>query len=194
MLTACNPVTVKGGTGPRHATFWMPANASAGSNSTMLYVANELANTVNAFSVSYPASGCPVITLTQSLSPFPNGGSAPSGTKVAEVHTKGSFLYNTNRVDKSFSGNDSITAWSISSTGAISEIGFTDVYGTYPRTFSINSAGTLVAIGDQTTANVVIVSRNTTTGLLGSLVANLRIGSTGIPENENGLSSVVFAD
>lgn len=64
--------------------------------------------------------------------------------------------------------------------------------GTYPRTFSINKAGDLVVIGDQTTANVVVVKRDVATGLLGTQVASMRIGSTGTPENDNGLSAVLW--
>jgi 6-phosphogluconolactonase (cycloisomerase 2 family) len=69
-----------------------------------------------------------------------------------------------------------------------------DSHGTYPRTFSINADGTYMAIGDQTTANVAIVTRDTSTGELGDLVANLRIGSKGYPENEDGLSAVLWAE
>lgn len=161
-----------------------------------MFVANELANTVSAFKATYPstAGGCITFAQQQSLSPFPNNQAAPSGTKVAEVHTKGNFLYNTNRVDKTFSGNDSVATWSLSSTGTMSFQGLTDSYGTYPRTFSINAAGDLLAVGDQTTANVAVLKRDVNSGALGPLVANMRIGVVGTPENENGLSSVVFVD
>jgi 6-phosphogluconolactonase (cycloisomerase 2 family) len=66
--------------------------------------------------------------------------------------------------------------------------------GTYPRTFAIAKAGDLVAIGDQTTANVAVVKRNNETGLLGPQVASMRIGSVGQPENDNGLSAVLWDD
>lgn len=158
-----------------------------------MYVANELANTVSAFSVSYPSSGCPSFTKTQELHPFPNNAAAPSGTKVGEIHVKGNFVYNTNRVDKTFSGNDSVATWNLSSTGVMTFDGLTNAYGTYPRTFSINSAGTFIAVGDQTTSNVAILTRNATTGDLGTLVANLRVATTGTPENEDGLSAILWA-
>lgn len=131
---------------------------------------------------------------TQSLNPYPGNKAAPKGAKVAEVRVKDGFLYATNRNDKSFSPDDSVASFSISSTGSISFLNLTSSYGTYPRTFAINKAGTFLAIGDQTTANVAIVARDPTTGLLGSEVASLRIGSAGTPENEDGLSSVVWAE
>jgi 6-phosphogluconolactonase (cycloisomerase 2 family) len=159
----------------------------------MMYVANELANTVTSFSVSYPSSGCMAFEKQQELSPFPDNADAPSGTKVGEVHVKDNFVYNSNRADGSFSGNDSIATWSLSSTGAMTFQGLTNSYGTYPRTFAINAAGTYMAVGDQTTANVAILERDPSTGELGDLVANLRIGSIGHAENEDGLSAVVWA-
>lgn len=62
------------------------------------------------------------------------------------------------------------------------------------RTFDINKAGDAVAIGDQTTSNVAIVARDRSTGRLGNQIANLRIGAAGRPENEDGLSAVVWAE
>jgi hypothetical protein len=38
------------------------------------------------------------------------------------------------------------------------------------------------------------VARDTKTGKLVQRVADLRIGATGIPENEDGLSAVVWAE
>lgn len=159
ILTACPAVSVTAGTGPRHATFWVPTKRTkcraTAPKGTMMYVANELANSVSAFAVTYPSTGgCPTFAKTQELHPFPNNAAAPSGTKVGEIHVKGNYVYNSNRVDKSFSGNNSVATWSLSSTGVMTFDGLTDAYGTYPRTFSINADGTYIAIGDQTIANV----------------------------------------
>jgi 6-phosphogluconolactonase (cycloisomerase 2 family) len=89
-----------------------------------MFVANELANSVSSFSVSYPSSGCMSFTKQQELSPFPDNEDAPYGTKVGEIHVKGNFVYNSNRADGSFSGNDSIATWSLSSDG---EMTFVDI-------------------------------------------------------------------
>lgn len=128
MLTNCPSLNVTGGTGPRHAVFWDPSNSSPSQNSStgwVMYVANELANTVSAFSVAYPSNACISFTKQQELSPFPNNAKAPIGTKVAEVHTHGNILYSSNRADKSFSGNDSIVSWTLSETGNMTLKGFT---------------------------------------------------------------------
>jgi hypothetical protein len=37
-----------------------------------------------------------------------------------------------------------------------------------------------------------VVKRNVTTGLLGQQVASLRVGNTGTPESENGISAVLW--
>lgn len=160
----------------------------------MLYVANELANSVSGWSVDYASGGCMSLTLRNSLTPYQGNSSAPFGTKLGEIRVKGNFLYTSNRNDKKFSGNDSITQYTISSTGSLTWTDITSSYGTYPRTFDINQAGDYVAIGDQTTSNVAIVKRDPTTGKLTGQVANLRIGAAGTPENEDGLSAVVWAE
>jgi 6-phosphogluconolactonase (cycloisomerase 2 family) len=134
------------------------------------------------------------LSLKQALTPYQGNSSATQGTKVGEIKLKGNFLYTTNRNDKKFSPNDSLTQFTIASDGALTWTATTSSYGTYPRTFDINKAGDYVAIGDQTTANVAIVKRDTVTGKLGDRVADLRIGTTGTPENEDGVSAVVWAE
>jgi 6-phosphogluconolactonase (cycloisomerase 2 family) len=134
------------------------------------------------------------LSLLNTLTPYAGNASAPQGTKVAEVRVKDNFLYSTNRNDKKFSGNDSITQYIIAADGRLSWTELTSSYGTYPRTFDINKAGDYVAVGDQTTSNVAVVARDRTTGRLGKLVASLRVGPAGTPENEDGLSAVVWAE
>jgi 6-phosphogluconolactonase (cycloisomerase 2 family) len=197
-LTECPPAKPPPGTGPRHGVFWTPTASNSRARravaDTMLYTANELTNTVHGYSVSYPSGGCLTLTLKQALTPYQGNASATTGTKIGEIRVKGNFLYTSNRVDKKFSGNDSMTQYNIASDGSLAWKALSSSYGTYPRTFDINKAGDFVAIGDQTTSNVAIVARDPTTGALGSLVANLRIATTGIPENEDGLSAVVWAE
>mgnify|MGYP003624097331 CR=1 FL=1 len=134
------------------------------------------------------------LTFKQSLTPYEGNSTAVRGTKIGELKVKGNFVYTSNRNDKKFSPNDSISQYTISSDGSFSWTATTSSYGTYPRTFDINKAGDFVAIGDQTTANVAIVPRDPETGKLGDRVADLRIGATGIPENEDGISAVVWAE
>lgn len=135
------------------------------------------------------------LTLKQTLSPYEGNRSAVAGTKLGEIKVKDNFLYTSNRNDKKFSASeDSLSQFTISSDGSIAWTDTTSSYGTYPRTFDINKVGDFVAIGDQTTANVAIVARDVRTGKLGKRVADLRIGTVGTPENEDGLSAVVWAE
>lgn len=189
-LTECGTGKPVPGTGPRHGVFW------GSSANTTLFIANELSNSVSGWKVGYPSSsgGCLTLTLRDTLTPYQGNFSAPMGTKVGEIRIKDEFLYVSNRNDKKFSGNDSITQYTISADGRIVWTDNTSSYGTYPRTFDINKAGDYVAVGDQTTSNVAVVARDVVTGRLGKLAANLRIGSAGRPENEDGLSAVLWAE
>ena len=197
-LTDCPVVKTSAGTGPRHGAFWVPSAGSSRvrrAEGTVLFVANELSNSLSGWAVTYPSGGCLTLTLKQTLTPYANNAAAPKGTKVGEVKVKGNFVYTSNRNDKKFGAQaDSITQFTISSSGSISFTELTSSYGWYPRTFDINQAGDYVAIGDQTTANVAIVKRDVVTGKLTGQVANLRIGSAGSAENEDGVSAVVWAE
>ncbi|CAK7224599.1 hypothetical protein SBRCBS47491_005606 [Sporothrix bragantina] len=193
-LTECPAAQTGAADGPRHGSWWVPKAGST--DGTMLYVANELANSVTVWQATYPSggSGCLTLKKTQSLSAYPAGKSAPANSKTAEVHTAGNFVYATNRNDKSFGATqDSVATYSVDpATGALTFVESTDAHAYYTRTFQINKAGTLVAFGGQTSSNVAIVERNTTTGRLGSLVANLVVGTPGTAGNEDGLSAVIW--
>ena len=182
-LTACPSYVEVGGTGPRHGAF--------SSDGKVLYIGNELANTVHAFTFAY-TNGCLALTRFQTLTTFANNATAPRGNKVGEVKVRDGFLYVSNRRDLSFSPNDSIATFALDAAGTMTFLDITSSGGTYPRTFDISKAGDFMVIGDQTTANVVVVKRNASTGRLGPQVASLRIGSTGTPESDNGLSAVLW--
>ena len=72
----------------------------------------------------------------------------------------------------------------------------TSSYGLLPIIFEINKAGDYVAIGDQTSDNVAIVKRNTTTGKLGALAANLTVTGPSDTNSSNpvGLNTVIWAE
>lgn len=196
-LTECGAGKPAPGSGPRHGAFWSPTGVRSRvqrADNTFLFVANELANTLSSWTVTYPAGGCLTLTLKHTLTPYQGNSTAVRGTKLGEVKVKGNYVYTSNRNDKKFSPNDSMTQYTIAANGTFTFTENTSSYGTYPRTFDINKAGDFVAIGDQTSSNVAIVARNPTTGKLGERVADLRIGATGIPENEDGLSAVVWAE
>ena len=188
-LKQCANAQTGAGDGPRHGAWY-----TSPSGATSLYIVNELGNSVTAWQVTYPADGCLTLKKTQALPTYPAGKTAPAGSKAAEVHVSGNFLYAANRNDQSFgSQKDSMVTYSIDpATGAITFVEATSAYSWFPRTFAINKAGDLVAIGGQTSSNVAIVARNTTSGRLGNLIATLPIANPGTVNNEDGLSAVIW--
>lgn len=199
LLTECPPAQANPGDGPRHAAFWSPADADDG-GAAAVAVVNELSNSVTAWAVSYPAegeSGCLTLTALETLSTLPEGVSFPAGAKAGEVRVRDDFVYVSNRADESFGDEqDSIATYRLS-RGCDGAIGleFVEIVNShsyFPRTFEINDAGDLVAVGGQTSATVAVLERNTTDGRLGGLVASVRVGNRGIPQNEDGLSAVIW--
>ncbi|KAF9871774.1 hypothetical protein CkaCkLH20_10708 [Colletotrichum karsti] len=187
-LTECPSAQAGLGDGPRHGAFWTQANT------TLLFTVNELSNSITSWSVTYEPSGCLNLLKNQTISTFPAGVAAPSGSKAAEVHVKGNFVYASNRYDRSFGAQeDSLATYSIDpSSGEVKFVETTSAYSFFPRTFAIKKDGTLVAIGGQTSANVAIVERNTTSGKLGRLVASIKVGNPGTINQEDGLSAVIW--
>ena len=60
-LTSCGNYVEDGGTGPRHGSF--------STDGKILYIGNELSNTVHAFTVAY-TNGCIALTRFQTLTTF----------------------------------------------------------------------------------------------------------------------------
>jgi len=195
-LTECPSAKSAPGAGPRHGVFRTSASSQhkRAAAATSFYLANELANAVSRWSVSYPSGGCLTLEWQQTLTPYQGNSTAPSGTGVGEIRLKDNFLYMSNRNDTKFSPNDSITQYTIAADESLTWTDNTSSYGIYPRTFDINKSGDYVAIGDQATANVAIVARDPKTGKLGKRVADLRIGAVGTPGSEEGISSVLWAE
>lgn len=167
----------------------------------MLYIVNELDNTLTAFTVDYntPSSSssslsCPIFTEKQSITPYPDG-NIPNGASVSEIQVSNNFIYVSIRSDHGFQSNDSIATLTANpQNGTLAFQDLTSAYGTVPRTFVINKAGDLVAIGNQASSNVVIVRRDPRTGRLGDEVASLQVGEAGRVGYSEGLSSVVWGE
>ena len=87
---------------------------------------------------------------------------------------------------------DSIATFSVAPGSANFTLeGTSNAYGSGPRTFDISPDGNFIAIGDQLSGDVHIVTRNPGTGVLGAVAASINVvektTSTGL-----GLSSVIF--
>lgn len=189
-LTSCGQAKTGAGDGPRHIKFW---KSDAGVQ--IAYTVNELGNSVSSWAVSDSGS-CLSLSKLQTLSTFAAGKKGSSMTKAAEIQIAGSWLYAANRADKAFGNEqDSIAIYKIdSSTGQLSWQEAANSYSFYPRTFVFNKAGTLAAIGGQTSANVAIVERDPATGKLGKLLSTVQVGNKGRAGEEDGLSAVVWIE
>lgn len=200
-LNTCPPLNYTAGGGPRHGVFSTASEdqelrvkgsrAPLDSAETVLYVAGELSGKVEAFAVSYEDSGCLAFKQIEAEVPYPE--ELPEGASLSEIRLVDSHLYVSVRQDKAFDGNDSIAKFVLDRDGTFE---FQDIHtsgGEVPRTFAINKAGDLVAVGNQVSSNVAIVERDPDTGLLGSIVASLLIGTPGDPDNSvSGLSSIIW--
>ena len=202
VLTPCPSYNATPGSGPRHAAFKVTGN------NTFMYLASELANNITACHVTYPSTGCLAFEALEKLYPFP--GAPPAGSAVGEIRVvvslyalistkskcsfdQGNNVYNSNR-NTSAALIDSLATFSLSpSPGDFAFQNLTSTYGSWPRTFVVNKAGTLVAIGDQDSGSVVIVGRDCKTGVLGPQLASVVVGPTG-SNGTGGLSSVIFGE
>jgi 6-phosphogluconolactonase (cycloisomerase 2 family) len=211
-LSRCPSVNITFGSGPRHGVFWTDGTgteqwwASAGSGDpqrqrhmwapvgkTLMYLVNEIGGTMMVFDVAYSRSGCMSFYKKQTLVPYTNG-SMPEAASPSEIRQIGDTFYVSVRSDGRFPGkNDSMVTLDHSPrSGLMTLRNTTPAYGKVPRTFAINRAGDLVAIGNQASATVVVVRRDRETGNLGEQVAILQVGEPGKVGTAEGLSSVIW--
>jgi 6-phosphogluconolactonase len=138
------------GAGPRH--FVLHPNAK------FLYVIDEVASTVTAF--SYDAVGGKLQLLT-AVSTLPEGFKGSNDTAEIKVSPDGKFLYGSNR------GHDSIATFSLdSATGTSKFVESVSTGGKTPRNFEIAPGGDYVFAANQESNNVVIFKVDKTTGHL----------------------------
>jgi 6-phosphogluconolactonase (cycloisomerase 2 family) len=202
-LDECPSTNVTFGSGPRHGVFWTDGTDRvtegathqrklAAVGKTMLYLVNEIGGTMMVYDVSYSRSGCLSLEKTQTIVPYPKG-VMPDGATPAGITRIGDALYVSIRTDQGFRPNDSMVALDRSpKDGSVKVRNSSSAHGKVPRTFVINRAGNLVAIGNQASATVSIVRRDRQTGNLGDEVAVLQVGEPGKVGSAEGLSSVIW--
>ncbi|KAG9259088.1 Lactonase, 7-bladed beta-propeller-domain-containing protein [Emericellopsis atlantica] len=181
-LEPVEPLEVPAGSGPRHAAFAVIDDA------TYLYIVNELANTILAYTVTYTESGMSFDEIYHS-SIYGEDGQVPDGVTSAEIlvtpDQKNVIL--SSRMDKSFEipafdGDGSVTSDTLAnfaidqSTGVPELLQTVPAGGMQPRQFSTNAEGSLVTVGLQGDGRVVVIERDVETGMLGDFVAWLDVG------------------
>jgi 6-phosphogluconolactonase len=163
-LTPAAPpsASVKGGAGPRHLTF----DASG----AHVYVINEMACTITAFTRNLSNGS---LTELQTISSLPPGDAAQPGYSTAEIALapSGKFLYGSTR------GHDSISVYSVDpASGRLNFVTDTKLPGKTPRGFGITPDGAYMLVAHQDSDSVVVFKIDKTTGKLTATPTSVTIG------------------
>jgi 6-phosphogluconolactonase len=143
------------GQGPRHIAF-----APSGK---MVYLINETASTMTAF--SYDATSG-ALTATQTVSTLASG-TAAAGMTGAEVwvHPSGKWLYGSNRDGSTTGGKDSIAVFDLDGAGKMTLATTVKSGGVGPRSFTLDPTGQWLLVANQTSGNVVVFKIDQTSGI-----------------------------
>ncbi|KAL7937996.1 Lactonase, 7-bladed beta-propeller domain-containing protein [Trichoderma chlorosporum] len=177
-LTTITPVNVKPGSGPRHLAFVVKGKK------TFAYLVTELGNTIIGYDVTYP-NGKISLTEIFSIPSHGPGPAEPSTYAAAEVVVSPdtNYLIVSSRAENSTTipdfdnpsttiPSDPLINYKINATtGQLELLQIVPAGGQFPRQFTINKEGNLLAVGLQDDGRVVFVDRCPETGLLGGFVA-----------------------
>jgi len=188
------------GSGPRHGVFHTTNTHNA--TSTYYYLVTEISNKLTGYKVTYLTSngGVTFKQITNSTTYGPAANTTFAFNAAAEVAIRGNTLTVSNRNATAFTianpdpknatqvPSDAMATFKISpADGTLMFDALSPAGGSFPRTFSLNKAGSLAAVGLQNSGRVVIYHRCTETGRLGEKVlADF--------EGLGGVSSVVWAE
>ncbi|QDS72943.1 hypothetical protein FKW77_008317 [Venturia effusa] len=175
------PLRTSAGYGPRHGKFSLDKI----SGTYKFYLVGELSALVTAYSVSYQDGGITfekiasydTVNPEQKLPLNPDGSTktAPAGI---DITPDGTMLIVSNRNDTTFGTSpptDSIASFGISpKDGTLYKLSLVPAYGSFPRGFSLNKAGTLMAVALQMTGTLVILQVDSLTGLFSNKVASIK--------------------
>ncbi|KAK1705836.1 YkgB protein [Colletotrichum lupini] len=183
-LTPVTPLNVAVGSGPRHARFLVTKEK------TYFFVLAELGNIVTTYEVHYGRNKTLSFTEVFSVGTHGPDNTVPVGAAAAEIHISpdSEYLIVSSRNVSIFSipNFDTTNTTEIKSDALVTfkidhktgHLGFTQIFpsgGMIPRQFSINKAGTQVAVGLQQDGRAVIIDREVSTGLLKGFAANISI-------------------
>ena len=174
-------ISVVPGSGPRHGRFLKTQN-----NSTFYYLVTELGNTLTGYQTTYlPDNGGLNLTAVVNGTTYgPNGNrTAFAGNAASEIYVsrnqeslivsnRNATVFNIPNPDPKNSTlvpSDAMATFSISAAG-VNFSGLTPAGGSFPRHFSENQDGSLIAVGLQNSERVVIYQGTKDTGKLGTQV------------------------
>lgn len=199
LLTEKASLVAARGSGPRHGVFSREPVFGAGNSSSsnyVFYLDAEIAGTVTSYSVTYlPNQEGLQFDEIESLVTLAPGVPFPAVTKAggpgvsAEIRltSDGDFLIISNRRDNSFNGtitqyppngtSDSIVTYRVRNDlgGKLDFLQTVPVGGAVPRSYALNQAQTLAAVGVQLSSKVTILERNPVSGLFTEQVAEVDV-------------------
>ncbi|RKU45903.1 hypothetical protein DL546_008585 [Coniochaeta pulveracea] len=152
------------GSGPRHGVFLQSGKK------TFFYLLCELANTIIVYQVSYETDGMLEFAQVYVTGTHGEDGTVPRGAAAAEIIISPctQYLIISSRLEGTSS--DPLITFAINhDTGVITHHSTVPAGGLTPRHFSLNNAGTLVAVGLQGSGRVAIFPRDTDTGVIGDV-------------------------
>lgn len=177
------PLKAEKGSGPRHAVFWQSQGNHNTTENLYLFLVAELANSITAYKVSYPANGGMDFTEVSRTSTFGNATIVPTaGAGEIAVSPCNKFLVVSNRNDKSFNNgtdtvSDSLATFAIGADAGLTFKNLVAAGGLSPRHFSFNKAGSMLAVSLNYSAKMVILARDVVTGAIGGVIASVPIGA-----------------
>ena len=170
-LTALESLSVTPGYGPRHLAFWTPRGVVCEGCTTQMYLVGELAGMVTSFDVTYMESGAGLnfTNITASVTQADNPKNRPA---EIEISTDGRYLVVSNRdasgTDSTASTKSTLATYCLHEDGSLEpepKLTTNDAIAHgYPRHFSMNKDGSLVAVGLQFLNSTIILSRDVSTG------------------------------
>ncbi|KAH0361196.1 3-carboxy-cis,cis-mucoante lactonizing enzyme, partial [Aureobasidium melanogenum] len=183
-LTAEKPLSVLPGSGPRHVAFYQPYGVSGAESTSFMFLVSELANTVTSFAVTYPSAGGMGFKQVYNTTSYGDL-VVPDGNAAAEIAISpdNRFLIVSNRNNTSFSipnpsphnttsiPSDSLSTFALQKDGSLKHIQLWPAGGMFPRHFSLNKWGDLLAVGLQYDKSVVVFERDVALGTVGKPVA-----------------------
>ncbi len=135
------------GAGPRHFAY--------APDGTMVFVINELSNTITSY--AFADGG---LTERQTVPTLPDGFTGENTTAQIAITPDGRHLYGSNR------GDDSIVIYAVGEDGDLTLVGHQPTGGQTPRNFALDPTGAWLLAANQTTGTIVVFRRDPETGLL----------------------------
>ncbi|KAF2642980.1 putative isomerase YbhE [Massarina eburnea CBS 473.64] len=177
-LTAHDDIKDATGSGPRHGVFWKSGK------DTYFFLVHEINNKITSFKVEYLAKGGLGFTKVDEQSTYGPKDEPFGAAGEIQISPDQKFILASNRnvtlsnipnPDPSNStqiASDSIATFQPQADGKLKFVELAPSGGKFPRHFSLNKDGSLVAVGNQNSFSVDIYARDVKTGKLGNRVAS----------------------